>query len=521
MNYFYSIFFGTFLLEDLALISGIALVSENKISFSSAFLACFFGIAIGDIGLYGIGYLASRFTFVNQLGFLKRHRYALSRLKKSELLTYSIFISRLIPGTRLTTYLGAGFLHYSFIKFVVVTIISCYLWVLTALYGGETLNHIFKDHWVLALLSFLVFLEIVKSVVPKLTDTWPRKAFFHSWRKWAHFEFWPGSLFYLPLIPYYIYLSVKNRSPFMPFYARPHRLHGGLIGESKWDFLRLLNSADSSTLKAIKIHRDAGFLETRSLILRQSISYPFIVKPVVGQRRFGVRVLNNDFDLSEYLLLSHFDSVVQELSQLPFEAGIFYVRRPSEQVGRIFSVTDKSFPFVTGDGKTKLGDLILKDKRARIIAPIYFAKLKKQLDSVPHDQEIVVLYGWGNHAQGAIYRNGVELMTDKLTLELDRISRQIPDFYFGRFEIRYRDAESLKQGRNFEILSVDGAGSEATHIWDAKTSLSEAYASLFEQWALLFEIGKSVSRMPGKKNKINLTSFIQDCIRFNFRKRTY
>ncbi|CAG0910597.1 unnamed protein product, partial [Cyprideis torosa] len=36
---------------------------------------------------------------------------------------------------------------------------------------------------------------------------------------------------------------------------------------------------------------------------------------------------------------------------------------------------------------------------------------------------------------------------------------------------------------------INGAGAEATHIWDSKTTLREAYATLMEQYRLLFEIG--------------------------------
>jgi membrane protein DedA with SNARE-associated domain len=56
MKYFFSIFTGTFILEDLALASSLVLMAENKMSFQGAFLACFLGITIGDIGLYFIGF---------------------------------------------------------------------------------------------------------------------------------------------------------------------------------------------------------------------------------------------------------------------------------------------------------------------------------------------------------------------------------------------------------------------------------------------------------------------------------
>jgi membrane protein DedA with SNARE-associated domain len=57
-GYFFSIFLSTFVLEDVALASSIGLVSSGKLDFANAFMACFLGIAIGDLGLYLVGYLA-------------------------------------------------------------------------------------------------------------------------------------------------------------------------------------------------------------------------------------------------------------------------------------------------------------------------------------------------------------------------------------------------------------------------------------------------------------------------------
>lgn len=56
MSYFVSIFFGTFLLEDVALTSALLLVAQQKMTLASAMSACFLGISIGDMLLYGLGF---------------------------------------------------------------------------------------------------------------------------------------------------------------------------------------------------------------------------------------------------------------------------------------------------------------------------------------------------------------------------------------------------------------------------------------------------------------------------------
>jgi membrane protein DedA with SNARE-associated domain len=522
-GYFFSIFLSTFVLEDVALATSIGLVSSGKLDFATAFMACFLGIAIGDLGLYFAGYLASKFEIENYFVFLKKYRKPLLRAKRSQIFTYSIVISRAIPGTRLPTYLSAGYLRYSFLRFTGLTIVSVAIWVVAALFAGKSLSSIFMDHWIPTVLAFLLGLQLLKSLFPKLLNFWDRKALMHSWRKWTHFEFWPAWFFYLPIVPRYIYLSIKHGkhgSFLTPFYASPGLAHGGLIGESKWDFLKHLSAQHPSTLKSLKIGSALSFMEVRKIIEEQQIGYPFIMKPDVGQRGFGVRIIRNDFDLTEYLLLSDFDKIIQKLSLLPMEAGLFYIRNPSELVGSIFSVTDKKFPFVTGDGKTRLGNLILRDKRARIIAPVYFERHRSRLDSIIENGKVFFLADCGNHCQGAVFLNGAALATDDLTKKLDLVAKQIPDFYFGRFDVRYRDQDSLKKGEHFEIVEVNGSGSEATHIWDANTKLIDAYQTLYIQWALLFEIGSEVRKSSTKLYRIDILSFLKECFRVIFRKES-
>ena len=519
MGYFFSLFFGTFILEDLALISSLAFVSEKKISFLAAFWACFLGITIGDLGLYFLGYLSSQFKFEKRFHFFKKHQSTFIKMRNSKVLTYSILISRVIPGTRLVTYLGAGFLKYPAWSFLLLTLSSVFVWVFGALLAGQTLHAVFRDHWLISLLLFVFVLRFVKKLVPILSQKWDRKALFHSFRKWQHFEFWPAWFFYIPIVPYYIYLSIKYKSFLIPFYANPLIKNGGLIGESKWDFLKYLNPKDSSTLQSIKCSHKLGFFEVKSILEKENMNYPFVIKPDVGQRGFGVRIIHNDYDLTEYLLMSPFDRILQTLSLLPREAGLFYVRQPSDNIGSLFSITDKYFPFLVGDGVHPLGDLILKDSRARIIASVYFARLGSQLDMIPKNNETIFLSECGNHCQGAIFKNGASLITRELTLKVDKIVKEIPEFYFGRLDVRYQDQDSLMNGEKFQIVEINGAGSEATHIWDKETKLVEAYQTLFKQWALIFKIGYEIKKKYPHNSNIQVIEFLKESFLVLIRKR--
>lgn len=516
LSYFLSTFIGTFILEDVALASGIILAQQGKLSYPLAFLACFLGIGIGDIGVYGIGYVSSFFPIEKYFRFFKRYREKLEKFKNSSLLGYSIVISRAIPGTRLPTYLGAGYVKYSFSKFTLLTIFSVFLWVLLVFVAGRSLQSLFAEHWLIALIVFFVILHLLRSLIPIFVDYWQRRAFVHFWRRWLHFEFWPAWLFYIPIVPYYIYLSIKYRGLMTPFYANPNVVNGGLLGESKWDFLQHLKIDSLTTLRAVKIAGNADLPQVLELLKTANLDYPFILKPDVGQRGFGVRIIRNDTELSEYLSLSRFDLIAQRLSSFKNEAGLFYIRHPQQACGKIFSITDKQFPSVVGDGKTRLGDLILSDVRARIIAPTYFERFKEKLFDVPSQSEQIQISECGNHCQGAIFKNGNQLLTVELQNKVDAICKQLPDFYFGRLDVRYKDVVSLKNGE-FEIIEFNGAGAEATHIWDTNTKLLEAYATLFVQWDILFSIGAEL-RKTKPFHRVSAFGFLKESYRVFFRK---
>lgn len=559
MYYFYKIFFGTFVLEDVALAACVAYVGTLKISFFGGFMACFLGISLGDVGLYVIGRLISKINFESRYGqwlwFLKRFAAYKPDAKTEAFLTYSIFLSRFVPGTRIPTYVGAGILKYSFFKFFILTIVSVALWVLFVLLGGSSLYHFFEGNLVLVLLGVFFLLMFAKSTIPQLLNYWSRRAWLHSWRKWTRFEFWPAGLFYLPIVPIYAYRSLKGGSFVLPFYANPQILNAGLMGESKWDFLKYLDPKDSATLKSVLLKvptvdvnsvessKAKNIEELKNKIKSEGFSYPFILKPDVGQRGYGVRIIKSELELDDYLSViqgvaqganQSLNLVVQTLSVFPHEAGLFYYRKPSESKGTLFSITDKKFPVVVGDGQLRLGDLILKDKRARIIAPTYFERLKDRnlntsisnsnygLDEVIEKNEVVQLSECGNHCQGAIFENGQSLGSLTLLNRIDQIAKTVPDFYFGRFDIRYLNAENLKQGKDFEIVEINGAGSEATHIWDKDTKLSEAYKVLWQQWKILFEIGLEIKQEIKSKKRtiknVHVFKFLKEVLRVILRK---
>ncbi len=320
------------------------------------------------------------------------------------------------------------------------------------------------------------------------------------------FETWPPGLFYLPVALHWMWLALKYRGLTLPTLANPRMKAGGLCGESKAAVLSLLGPEGHRWLAPFTSivtggSNDSPPGDTRralAAIEDARLAFPLVAKPDIGCQGTGVRRVDTPEQLKVYL--EQFPRgervILQRFVSHSGEAGIFYVRPPGSEQGRIFSITLKYFPQIVGDGKSTLEQLIRADPRAGRIAPIYLARHSRQVGRVLACGEEFRLVFVGNHCKGAIFRNGAHLLTRAMQQRFDRIACEIPDFHFGRFDVRFPMIEGLQRGDDFSIIEFNGAGSEATHIWDRDMSLREAYRVLREQLRLVFEIG-SANRARG------------------------
>jgi len=312
------------------------------------------------------------------------------------------------------------------------------------------------------------------------------------------FELWPWYLFYLPLIVQWLALSLRHRGLTLPTIANPCMQAGGLCGESKIEILSQLGREGRKWVAPYTSFKVASASDSPRSNLAQAlaaletagIEFPFVAKPDIGCRGSGVRVIATADDLSAYLgaFPRGERAIFQTLVADEGEAGVFYVRRPGAATGRIFSLTLKYFPFVVGDGRSTLEQLIRNDPRASRIAPIYLRRHARERQRVLASGEMFRLVFAGNHCRGAVFRNGIGHVTPAMTARFDAIALGMPEFYFGRFDVRFASLADFKRGENFTLIEVNGAGSEAVHIWDRTTKLLDAYRTLFEQHRLLFEI---------------------------------
>ena len=54
--------------------------------------------------------------------------------------------------------------------------------------------------------------------------------------------------------------------------------------------------------------------------------------------------------------------------------------------------------------------------------------------------------------------------------------------------MRFGSVQALARGEGFRVIEINGVGSEATHVWDPATSLTEAWRAQFHHYGAAFRI---------------------------------
>ena len=167
--------------------------------------------------------------------------------------------------------------------------------------------------------------------------------------------------------------------------------------------------------------------------------YPFIIKPTVCSRDGnGVKLIKNRIELQKYLKKNiNVKLMVQEYIDNNKEIGISYKRNPLSNSGKITFIGNRFLDKNSYDTIYGVTDILRH----------LFNISKKYV----HDTKF--------------------LYTKKLENTIDKISKGIPDFYLGRYDILYKNVNDLRMGKNFYIVEANG-----TMVF----FLSMTYSNIFE-----------------------------------------
>ncbi|MCI0517238.1 MAG: hypothetical protein L0Y45_05320 [Woeseiaceae bacterium] len=319
----------------------------------------------------------------------------------------------------------------------------------------------------------------------------------HGTRPVSHFEFWPLWLMYVPVALQWLALALWHRSLTLPLIANPKLPVSGMVGIGKHEIMQQATGPCADAILPwihYVISADEAAAQASDMLqlaAHRNIGFPFVCKPDIGCRGSGVKLIHDYRQLENYVAAYPAGAgvLIQKLASWEPEAGVFFVRHPEATVGRVVSLALKYSPYVVGDGVSTLDELISRDPRAGKVRHLYAQRFQHRLQEVLPDGERLRLVFSISHCRGAIFRDAANLITPALTDRINELMAGLPEFHYGRLDIKFPDTYSLVQGRNIEIVEINAASSESLHIWDRSARLPAAVSTLLWQYRTLFDLG--------------------------------
>jgi membrane protein DedA with SNARE-associated domain len=509
--------------EDLAIILGAYLISHKTLPALLVGASIYGGIVASDFALYGLGVGARRVPWLS--------RYADHRVRRfSETLKRNIFgvvaLCRVVPGLVFVAFVACGWARVPLSQFTLASLSVSALYLPLTLYLALTFGDALDAQvgwlaWPL-LLGALVAASAIRRHVfgfgnaAEADPLAPTSSVAESHRGMpaladadrvlASAEKIPPALFYFPLVLSWIWLGIRHRSLTLPSAANPYIHTGGMWGESKSGYFDQVSGLARASIAAYAVlkrgEKGASVAQdcdrALQLMVSQGLSFPLIAKPDIGWHGHGVRLIANDVQLAAYLAAfpSNASLILQRFVPHAGEAAVLYARLPGEERGRIESLALRYYPHVVGDGRSSLRNLIRADARARWKSQVHLGlddthagQGREALERIPQCGELVQLALIGNQRAGGLYRDGRCHITSALQDCIDGIARAMPEFHYGRFDLRFESIDALMRGEDFQIVEINGIGGEAIDVWDARLSIPQVYRRLYAQQKLLFEIG--------------------------------
>jgi hypothetical protein len=302
-------------------------------------------------------------------------------------------------------------------------------------------------------------------------------------------EYWPTGVVYFPIKIYSIWLAAKAGTGTFFAIANPLIETGGLFGSSKKKQLDHL----PPELKPITlfIKQNSSLAEIQSTLESNKFSYPFIAKPDRAERGVGVELIKDDAQLTSYFEKAHFDTIIQEYIDMKFEAGVFYTKLPGLERGNVPSLVLKDFLKITGNGVNTIEELVIADDRSFLVKDKVAKRLGSEFYNILPLNETKLMEPIGNHNRGTKFVNGNKYINQNLSKVFDQIANHIPEFYYGRFDLKAPSLDDLLEGKNIKIVEINGVNAEPAHIYDPSVSLIEGLCTLFRHWNLIYDISRA------------------------------
>jgi hypothetical protein len=302
--------------------------------------------------------------------------------------------------------------------------------------------------------------------------------------KFTRYEFWPWYLIFLPLLPIYVYGVIRTRKLLYFTAANPSIDMGGFFGERKDEILALIPNEYKAS--SINVTNGLTLDLAKKVLAENNLQLPLILKPNVGERGNGVRLIHTLEDMVSYAA-NESEFLIQEYIDYPLELGILYSRMPSEQMGIVSSMAEKEFLRVKGDGVSTVGELLQSTPRNNIYYPLVASDYTERLAIVPALEEDFIVHRIGNHIKGTRFIDANKHITKELNQVFTTLSNELTGVFYGRYDLKVPSYKDLQAGKNIKIFELNGVSSEPGHIYDQNTVFT-AYYDLAEHWLRLIAI---------------------------------
>lgn len=166
----------TFVLEDAATVMVGMMSADGIIPTAAGLAALYVGIAGGDLGLYGLGNLASRHSWARRL--VPADAYANVQRWLRRRLIAAVATTRFLPGLRLPVYTACGFLHMPLGRFSAVVAAATVVWTTLLfsgayVFGGWAARQMGVWRWPVGLAIAVVFIIGSRLVAQRNVSTGP------------------------------------------------------------------------------------------------------------------------------------------------------------------------------------------------------------------------------------------------------------------------------------------------------------------------------------------------------------
>ena len=508
--------------EDLAIIVGGYIIVNDLMPASLVAVILYGGMVASDFALYGIGAAARHVPWLRRYAVNDRVRLIGEKLRRN---VFGLFaVCRVVPGVVFVALVACGWSRVSLARFAAASLIVSALYLPVMLYLVIVFGDALDDRLGLwawpALLIAISLTSIARKRVFSFADAADADAepvipgdcfgmptLTREDRKVASAERIPPALFYLPLVFNWFRLGLKYRCLTLPTAANPNIFTGGMWGETKSSYLFDVDRTQRNWIADFVVVRRgqgaASWCADWQRALRDlagaGIDFPVVAKPDIGWHGHGVQRIDDQTQLRDYVARFPERSglILQRFVPHAAEAAVLYARFSGEANGRILSLTFRYLPHVVGNGRSTVHELICSDARAQWksslhlgVDPSHRGVDRSDLRRIPARGEVVRVALIGNQRIGALYRDGRRQITAALEARFDAIARSMNEFYYGRFDLRFKSVEALMRAEDFAIVEINGIGGEAIDAWDPRLSIREVYRRLADQQRLLFMIGE-------------------------------